>query len=304
MVRFIKKEKIDLIHSHLFGTNLYSAISGRLCGIPVMSTFHGTVDINKKDRNLKLKFFIVNKFSSSIIYVSKTLLQYYSSYNLVDILKSKVIYNGIDTNRFRKDRKFTRKFNIRKEFRVSNDDIIVGSVGDLRPVKGYDILIEAAKRLKEDNYNNIKFFISGSVTSHFEYYQTMLAKYDLDGRVFFIGHLKNIPEFLDQIDIYLLPSITEGFSLSTVEAMAMELPVIVTKSGGPEEIVKNKKNGILINTNSSIDIVNSIRLLLKNDKLSGEISLNARQEVINRFSIQKMIKQYMILYDELLSKKR
>ena len=298
LATFVRRNDIHLIHSHLFGANVYSSCAGKISNVPVISTFHGTMDVNPDNKLTKCKFWLVNKLSSVVVYVSKNLKNYYLDMKLGSSSKSLVIYNGIDLDQYSKKSAFS-KHDIRTELSLSKDDVLVGAVGDLRKPKGYEDLLHAALILKS-RYGKVKFVIAGSLTDEIVNYQERIRNNGLAKTVFFLGHRSDIPNILRCLDIFVLPSLSEGFSLSTIEAMAMEVPVIVTRCGGPEEIVTNGKSGIVVAVNSPNEIALAITRILSDDVLAKKFAIQGRKAVEAMFSIDKMIRSYSELYQNVV----
>jgi len=295
MVCYIKYNNINIIHSHLFGMNLYACIVGMLCNIPVISTFHGLVDVKSTDKLINFKFLIINIISSNVIYVSDSLYNNYRSKYYTNSSKSKVIYNGINIDIFNN----INSQCLRKEFNFKIDDFIVGCIGDIRPIKGYDTLLESAKILT-NNYKNIRFLIVGSQTGSGQDFNYKIRKYGLADIVKYIGYRNDVNNILKTIDIYVLPSISEGFSLSTIEAMAAGKPVIATRCGGPEEIITDSYDGLLVNVNDPEAISKAVEILMNDSNKRLMFTNNAKKNVIQRFSLDVMINKYMDIYGDAL----
>lgn len=297
LIKYIRKQKISLVHSHLLGANLYCSLAAKVCRVPTISTFHGTVDVDKKDKHKKLKFLLINSCSTRIIYVSKSLMKFFKDAGLAHLMKSEIIYNGIDLCRY--SQKATAC--IRSEFDFSPRDFVVGCIGDIRPPKGYEVLIEGARILRKKRAP-IKFLIAGSKTPLYYELESKLREYNLEHMIKFIGFRNDIINIYKSIDLFLLPSISEGFSLATVEAMAAGLPIIATKCGGPEEIIIHGSNGLLIEKESPKAIANSILLVVGNKELRDRISAQSK-ESLKRFSIETMVRNYLNLYSRVLGKR-
>ncbi len=287
LIRLIKTNKIDIIHSHLFGSNVYCSLAGIITKTPVIATFHGFVDSNQNDKLLKLKFTLINKGAASIIFVSNHLMTFFVDKLGANAAKSHVIYNGIDTSRFKPGKSGTLK----QELGLADDDIIIGSIGNIRPAKSYDILLKAAAIVKKQR-NNIKFVIAGESSGYL--YDQLLAlhkKLQLAETVFFLGFRENTTELLHNFDHFLLTSGSEGFSISTVEALACGVNIIATKSGGPEEILAGSKE-LLVNIGDYRAIAQAI--LAAPPK--REISTNCLSPLVKKFSKSIIVKQYVEQY--------
>lgn len=294
--RYLKKNKIDIIHSHLFGSNVYCSLVGLITGIPVVSTFHGMVDVDLEDNYLPLKCLIINKGSKKIVFVSENLRKTLSNKMPLNRKKSLVIYNGIDSSQFME----AKDDSLRTELGFTAEDILIGSIGNIRNPKGYDILIKAAAILRS-NYPKCRFIIAGEGENDIYKDLTALRKsLGVEGTVKFLGFRSDINNILKCFDIFLLPSTTEGFSISTIEAMAAGVPVIVTDSGGPTEIVTNNLDGLVVEPNNHEAIAMAIeRYILNHDSIT-KMSNQAEITVREKFSINRMINDYNHLYKNAL----
>lgn len=295
LVRIVKKFKIDIIQSHLLGSNIYCSLAGMICRVPVISTFHGFVDAKKKERLLWLKVRLINMGNRKIVFVSNRLRKHYVKNLGVSDRKSIVIYNGVDTNEYYPN----KDHSIRVKLGIEPKKIVVGALGNIRPAKGYDVFLKAA-RIVFDNHPECVFVVAGQGAGHL--YESLLhlcKRLELDKVFYFIGFQSDNARYLNNLNIFVLPSISEGFSISTIEALACGVPVVVTASGGPEEIVINGKNGIMVKS-GEMDIANGITQMIEKPENRKAMSEQGVRDVAERFSLQAMIDQYQTCYKQLL----
>ena len=296
LVALIKKERIDLVQSHLFGANVYSSLAGILTATPVVSVFHGAVDIAVGERLLWLKSKIIGLGSSKVIAVSNSLRD--EVIHRTGISKNKVatIYNGVDTDRFS-----PRPHNeLREKYGISKQGLLVASIGYLRPPKGYELLMKAAKELVQQG-EEVCFLIAGDGEGEYkDFLYKERKKLNLEKHVLFIGGVDNPEYILNGCDVFLLPSISEGFSISTIEAMSCGLPVVVTKSGGPEEIVTTGRDGYLVDVDPKV--MAKVISVYNNKGLRGKVGSEARFAIKDRFSIENTIESYQDLYEQIIKK--
>ena len=292
LIKAVRLFKPDIIHSHLFGSNIYCSIVGIITGVPVISTFHGFVDADRNDRTLKLKLMLLNLGSKKFVFVSKRLQTHFIHNLKINSKKAVVIYNGVDTSRFRQG----RNNRLRDELGLTPQEIIFGSIGNIRPAKGYDILLQAAARVKQID-RHIRFVVAGEGSGKlWGKLKSLQKELDLADTVFFLGFRENTVELLQGFDYFVLPSISEGFSIATIEAMACGLPIIATRSGGPEEIIENNMNGILIRSGDPEALACSIDSLVRSPEKSDGITACAIKTAENRFSLKKMLHEYEHIY--------
>lgn len=296
LVALICSERVDLIQSHLLGSNVYCALAGLITRKPVIATFHGAVDIGSSERLKGLKFAAINLGASSIVAVSDSLRKNIVNRTPLKYDKTSVVYNGINTDDFRRSPSNA----IRTKMGWNRQDIIVGCLGNIRSAKAYDVLLHAAALLKQHK-PKLYFVIAGAGKGHL-YDELLDLKncLELDDTVHFVGFNADPAEFLSNLDLFLLPSISEGFSIATIQAMAAGLPVIATRSGGPEEIVTHQKNGWLIPPNSPEAIAQAVAKLSADPDLRESLAKNGREHATQTFDIRSMLNSYQALYDELL----
>lgn len=294
----IRREKIDLVQSHLLGSNVYCAIAGLLTRTPVVATFHGAVDIGDNERFKALKFAAINAGACSIVPVSDLLREDILGRTTLKKDKLQVIYNGIDTAVFQRE----RSDRLRQKFGWSADDVIIGSLGNIRPAKGYDILLRAAALLK-DAQPAFRFVIAGQSNS--KLYDELLSlrqELGLEERVHFIGFIDDAAEFLAGLDIFLSSSISEGLPLSAIQAMVSKLPVIATRCGGWQELIDHGENGWLVDTSNPEAIADAIRTLAPDGERCRQLAQNARDSAIRNFDIQVMLDAYQQTYAQAIGK--
>lgn len=295
LVRIVRKHKIDIIQSHLFGSNVYCSLAGLICRVPVISVFHGFVDVTSENRLLGLKFRILNMGSAFVVFVSQSLKKAFLKGGMVAAEKSVVIYNGVDTQRFARN----RDHSIRHQLGLSDNDVVIGSIGDVRQAKGYDDLLHAAAILVKRS-KKYKFIIAGDTSgSLYDELLQLRERLGLNEHIFFLGFREDVTRVLNNFDIFLLSSTTEGFSIATIEAMACGLTVVVTRSGGPEEIVSNGKNGVLVDVAAPPQIAAALERVTDDQPLREQLEAGARETVISKFSMRAMLHAYEKIYDGL-----
>ena len=290
------EEKVDLIHAHLLGSNVYGAVVAILTGKPMIATFHGAVDVAARERFLRTKFFLIGWGASKIVCVSKRLEQELATRSTLPPGKLKLIYNGVDPSSFHRE---TRS-DLRAELGLAPESTVVVSIGDIRPAKGYEYLIEAAFRMFEHDPNTHFVVVGHQREALFRQLMSKIQGSEKKPRIHWLGFREDVGDILLQADIFLLPSTSEGFSISTVEAMMAGVPVIATRSGGPEEIICNQETGFLIPVKDSSAIVEAIESLKVPDTRKRLVE-KARLVAGEKFGLTTMLNEYRGLYQQLLS---
>jgi glycosyltransferase involved in cell wall biosynthesis len=235
----------------------------------------------------------MNAGVSRFVAVSERLRDAIHKEGLLNPTKTSVIYNGIDCSRY--GRRATTE--LRRSIGLSDDAILIGSLGNLHPAKAYDDLIRAT-RLVVDVNPAAHFVIAGDIKPHLigglEQLKIELGVVD---NVHFIGFVDDSAAFLGQIDMFLLTSTSEGFSIATVEAMATGLPCVVTRCGGPEEIVTDGVDALMVEPAQPVLIARVVLELLERKDMRASLASAANASSQARFGLDAMIGAYNRLYD-------
>lgn len=293
--KLIKRHDIDLIHSHLFTTSVYSSVIGALSGVPVVSTLHGTMDVAEQDLLKKLKWKAINRFSRRVVFVSNYLRDYFVDQRLACSAKSLVVHNGIDIDRLRQG---LSKPEARERIGLSDKSFVIGCVGDLRPAKDYQTALRAVAVLKPV-IADLKLLIVGTKTDLFPGLEELRDCLGLRLQVEFLGFRPDIENIFPAFDVYLTTSTSEGFSLTVVEAMAIGLPVVATRSGGPEEIIRSGETGLLVEIGVPEKIASAIAAIYRNKALADKLSRAGVHLAETDFSVQTMVDGYQAIYQSI-----
>lgn len=297
MARLVRQEKVDLIHSHLPGQNFYSCLVGRLTGRKTIVTYHGALHLSEGEglpRDIKLWF--VRNSAAAVIVVSDYLerLLRDAGFPADKIVR---IYNGINTDQFT----LSAVGRLRRELGCADGTKLVGMVANLRQSKAHECLIRAARTVV-DSIPQTRFVAIGEIDKGIaKRLSTLLGKLRLQDHFFFLGFREDVPEVLSDLDVFVLSSTSEGFSLATVEAMAAGKPVVVTRSGGPQEIVDDGHTGLLVPSADPHALAARICELLCNPELAAALGQSARVKVESEFSLARMVNEHERLYEHCLN---
>lgn len=275
--KIILKNKIDIIHCQAENEVKFSVISKVLRPrIKIFTTVHDTDYVN-----LKFQDVLIDKlFCSKIIAISEAVREQVISRGIPGEKVVK-IYNGIDFEKFSWDR---------EKVYESTKQIIIGNVSRLIPeTKGQDLLIKAVALLKE-KYPNIKCLLGGEAPGKNKLILCQLKqlckKLNVSENIIFCGNIRNVPEFLNSMDIFILPSRFEGFGISLIEAMYSGIPCIATNIDGPREIIKDNKYGLLFENNNYEDLARKIEYRINNMKIDR---LEIKSYIESKFNIINMV---------------
>jgi L-malate glycosyltransferase len=178
----------------------------------------------------------------------------------------------------------------------------VTTVGNVRRVKGHDIFIRAAAAIAE-RVPVVRFSIAGEVleTDYYEELQKLIETLGLTDRFRFEGNVTDLPKFLANADVFVMPSRSEGFSNAIIEAMAASLPVVATSVGGNPEAVEDGVTGILVQPEDPVPLANAVIQLLSDPERSSAIGKAGRHLARQKFSVESVMDQVVGVYRRLLS---
>ncbi len=207
----------------------------------------------------------------------------------------KLIHNGIDALKI----EFLPKDKANSKLKVPPADLVIGTIANFYPTKGLEHLIEAARILKFNyglNLEKIKFLIVGDGEER-KNLEQKIKSHGLNKNVLLLGQIPEAYKYMRTFDIFILPSVKEGFPWVILEAMAAKVPVISTSVGAVPEIIENGKNGILVEPKKPDQLAEAIKYLMENEHIRREFALQAHQTVLFKFPIEKMIKETEELFE-------
>lgn len=296
LYRLIKKTGFDIVHCHGSKAGLVGRIAAWLAGVPVIiATVHNFVVYDEVPL-LKRLFFtrgerVLGRRTSGIITVSRALRDEMEEKFGIPPNKVVAIYNGIDLARFRTEPDLTL---LRKNYAIGPDVPVVGTVARMAPQKGLAVFIEAIDVLVNEACAGL-FMIVGDGPLRAEL-EDRVQRAGLAGRVVFTGYQPDITPFLKLFDIFVVPSISEGLSITTIEAMAAGKPVIASAVGGLPELVKPEQNGLLVPPRDAGALASAIKILLAQPELREKMGQAGNEMTVSEFSKDTMIAKTVDFY--------
>jgi glycosyltransferase involved in cell wall biosynthesis len=289
----IVKSQAQIVHAHLPGANLYATMAGLLTGRPVVATFHGQVDVRGTAGLLaSLKGKVIGR-AAAVVAVSNSLKCHLCQGGWLPARKVHVVYNGVDLAVFAPGARGERA-----ALGFGPEDLLIGMVGNIRRTKGHEHLIRAAALVRR-RHPRVHVLIAGHAKeADLERLKRLQAELGLADTVHFLGFREDVARLLACLDVFALASTAEGFSIATVEAMAMGLPVVATRSGGPEEIITPGRDGLLVDPGSAEALAEGIMELLADWNKARSLGEEAARTARERFSLEAMLDRYEALYYE------
>jgi glycosyltransferase involved in cell wall biosynthesis len=307
LVRIIEKERIDLVHTNT-SVIWAGAFAAKIAGVPHLWHIHEILDSHpslQPYHGLSTVYSLMNSFSDKVVVVSKIIEE-----KLLPGIPAKkivVIPNGIDLPEFRSPRNPAEK-GIRDEIGLEKDGLIVGTVGNIVQEKGYDVLIEAARILR-DRMDHVHFVVVGAEGDPqvAERLRDMVAGKGLSGSFHFIGYRNDVPAILEEIDLYVNTSLTEASPLSVMEAMAAAKPVVASRCGGMGDVVVDGATGYLVDPGDPTLLAEAIQRLLTSRKNMEAFGGAGRERAQKYFDVRQQVSllkdQYLELSGDVTTKR-
>lgn len=290
--RLLQQQNISIMHAHNMGPAFYGALSAYLADVPVaIVTRHGRDPLRW---NAMIWYLI-----DAVVAISENTKKAFLKYNRISSAKVHVIYNGID--KANDDRSLSDRHHLKAQLGIADTDVVIGSVGRLCSEKDFVTLLDAYAKVVRQ-YPNSKLLIVGGGKLK-EELETYCRSLKIENNAIFTGYRKDVPELLEVMDIFVLSSISEGMPLALLEAMANSKPSVVTSVGGNVEVIVNGVTGFLVPPKNYEDLANKIMILIGNDNLMKKFGIAANQRVIDVFSLDRMVKNYMNLYLNIFHRK-
>ncbi|MDD5363158.1 MAG: glycosyltransferase [Ignavibacteria bacterium] len=303
-VKFLIQINADVIHSHDFfpalvtrSAVIFSLIRFSWRDFRLYSTYHNIYYWLKPLHHKINKF--LSLFTDRIVCVSNSVKLDSQKKEKINEKKYKVIFNGIDENEFCKNEDFRKIW--RNKLGYSDEEFVISNVAVLCERKGQIYLLEAFNSIK-DKFKNARLLLVGGVREHEEYYAEMLRNYidqnSLKDLVKIQSPIREIKELYNALDLFVMPSVTEGFGLSAFEAMLTEKICLFSDIPPFLELIDDGINGFIFKVSNSNSTAEKLDYVMENISNLTEIPQNARNHVINNYSLKNMVREYDLLYSD------
>jgi glycosyltransferase involved in cell wall biosynthesis len=316
--KLIRSFKPDIVHTHAAKPGAIGRLAASAAGVPVIvHTFHGHV-FHSYFNPLKTRFFInaeryLARKSSAIIAISQAQQrELVHHFRIAPEEKFTIIPLGLDLDAFATGQEEKRK-TFRAEFGLADDEIAIGIIGRLVPVKNHELFIKAIAHVLQHGGKKIKAFIIGDGETRGALEQaarqagiafTSETAETHPHPLVFTSWRRDVDVINAGLDIVALTSFNEGTPVSLIEAQAANKPIVSTRVGGISDVVLEGKTALLADVADAGAFANHLAKLVQNDALRRQLGQTGRQHVLERFSYQRLMRDMAALYTNLLETKR
>jgi glycosyltransferase involved in cell wall biosynthesis len=293
LATLMRRLRIDVVHAHLWGGNLWGRLAGRLCGVrAIVIQEHGLQPWRGRlhwwlDRRLL-------GLADRVLFVSERAMRDYRSRTGASAARCVLIPNGIEW-----DARGLDRASARRQLGWEPDERVIVSIGRLVPEKGHEDLLKALGLLRRQG-EAVRVVLIGD-GPHRPALMHLQARQGLDGSVVFAGTQDDVAPWLVGADAYVQPSRREALPLALLEAMAAGVPVIATRVGEVERLIRHGREGFLVPPADPAALAGTLLEVLRIPEQARHVAARAQQLVQSQYSRARMLDSVQALYDELLA---
>lgn len=294
---FLRRRRIDILHTHLFDPSAVGLTAGLLARTPArVLTRHYSDYHTRIGRPVHVWLDrLCTRLSHRVIAVSQHTADHLVGVEKAPPGKVRTIHNGIDFARVQAS-SADAPMRIRAQLRVSDRKVIL-MAARMHPEKGYEVLLRAMPKVAA-RVESVTLLIAGTgaLESH---YRALTASLGLEERVRFLGFRRDLPDLMVAADVVVLPSLAEAFGLAVAESLYLGVPVVASTAGGLPEIVEERVNGLLVPPGDGDALAGALVQVLGDTDLWKRSAGAGRERIASRFGFERMVREYERVYDEL-----
>jgi glycosyltransferase involved in cell wall biosynthesis len=295
VAHLLSREQPDLMHTHLPRADFAGAIAHRLrSSIPCVCSVHGVYSTHWSGKWTLPLLNQVWQRADAVIAISHAVNDWLVQERHVHAQKVTVIHYGIEAERFAPSESDFRKM------RRLDGQAVIGSIGRLEPIIGFDCLIRAMPALHQQLPSASLLLAGHDPTGYGERLQELIDALGLQEHVRLVGFQRDVPFFLQAVDVFALASRSEGFGQVVIEAMAAAKPVVVSRIPPLTEIVIDRESGLLVHPDDPQAFASALAWLLSHREAAQQMGKRGQERVWQHFSAARMGKETQALYESLL----
>jgi glycosyltransferase involved in cell wall biosynthesis len=282
----LRRRRVNIVHSHEFTMAVYGAVAARRLGLAHVITMHGgTGFADRWRRRAALRWAFR---SSRVAAVSApTRSQLAAALGLAES-RIEVIPNGISFQPGRRAR-------IREDLALDEDERLILAVGNLYPVKGHIVLLEALAHLRKCDGVRWRMAIAGRGGEEAAL-RAFAQEQGIGDRLHLLGYRADVPDLLAASDLYVMPSLSEGLPMALIEAMFAARPVVASAVGGIPNVVTHGMNGLLVPPGDPKALAEALLRLLRSPAERQRLATAAYRRASAEYSVEQMVDRYEELY--------
>jgi len=291
LYRLLRRERVDVLHAHKFGSNLWGTIVGRLARVPVIVAHEHTWSYEGQPLRRLADRAVIARWSSAFVAVSREDQRRMIEVEHIRPQDTLFIPNGIPVP------PAASGADVRAELGIAADAPVIGTVSVLRPQKALDVLLRASKILVED-FPGLRVLIAGEGDRRFAL-EDLTNELGLQDTVMFLGVRTDVPDVLAALDVAVSTSDYEGSPLSVMEYMEAARPVVATRVGGIPDLIDDGEQGLVVEPQDPAAFAAAVAQLLRDPERARRMGERGRERRRTEFDIDVMVRRLEALYEEL-----
>ena len=314
--QIIKEFKPDIVHTHAAKPGALGRLAAHAMKVPVIvHTYHGHVFHSyfskfKTQIYLNTERFLAKKTNALIAISPTQKAELANEFKIAPEKKFHIIPLGLDLDKFQKDYDCKRK-KFREEFGLAENDIAIGIIGRLVPVKNHCLFLEAIAYVLKNSSKTVRAFIVGdgemrnslekkAASLNISYADSKDKEKIYTSSIVFTSWRSDVDVINAGLDIVTLTSFNEGTPVSLIEAQAAQKPIVSTRVGGIQDVVEEGVTALLSDIKDKTTFFENLCRLVEDDSLRKSLSRNGNLSVMEKYSYRRLIKDMSALYHELL----
>jgi len=295
LFRLLAQNRYDIVHCHTYGPNVLATTMAALCRVPLRINHDRTHDdLRYRYQSLRWLDFLGNSLATCVLAGSKSLRNFLCYEEKVPEAKVKVMYNGVDLERFTPKAAPASREKWRQLLGLPADSLLVGGVGRLHYQKDFPLFLKVAAEVSAIIPQAV-FVIAGDGEDR-DALEELSRELGISPRVHFLGFVKEMPELYEALDLVLFPTRFEGTSLTTLEALAMGVPLVCSRVDGPAEILDDGREAMLVPLGDKEGFVQAVCRLLRDRDFARQLARAGQEKVRRRHSVQAVVGRIEDLY--------
>jgi glycosyltransferase involved in cell wall biosynthesis len=286
--------KPDILHTHLIHADTFGMPAGKLASVPHLITTRHNDDDFRNQAMVKLASGVMWSGFKACICISQAVKDFVLRVEHAPSEKLFVVRYGVEHKRTPPEAFTAARRILRGMLGLPEDTQLIGMACRLVEQKGLPYALKAMSLLIPD-YPNAHLLIAGDGEMMHEL-KHKAADYEITDNVHFLGWRSDVPQIMMGLDIFLIPSLWEGFGLVALEAMSKRLPVIASRVSALPEVIAEGETGLLIPPKDPESIVSALSLLLDDRALAAHMGLLAEDRVEQAFSVDRMAEETIAVY--------
>ena len=293
LVDLILEREIDVVHAHGYKATIACALAKRKVQFGLVKTEHGMVEASprkpiswlKSRLNFSFEQILTRKYVDTVCYVTDDINNFFKSFHRG--INRRTVHNGIEP---------LSRNNFQRPEDLPVDEINLGIVGRVSEVKGIPIAIKAMNQLRVPGKVRLNIIGTGKLVSVLK---AVVAETPMAESVHFLGFRRNIYDYLAHLDVLLMPSYHEGLPYTLLEGMSLGRPIVATRVGGLQEVIRDGHNGLLCPVGEAAPLAACLSRVLTDTTLGHELGRNARSDQTRFYTLETMGTKYSEVYGQI-----